>query len=180
MNNEKLKKYLNKKTAIILIAAGIIIILLSEFIPSSSSGTATTKVEEITSAEYVQRLENKLKGIITQIDGAGTCEVMITVSDNGEKTYATEGKSTSNESTDKSGTNEKSEQKSESEKNYVVVDGENGDTLVMVKECLPEITGVLVVCEGGTNSIVENNITNAVSVLLGIPAKDVCVYKKAE
>lgn len=178
MINENIKKYFNKKTAIILIAAGIVIILMSELLPKSTPEKKGGS-EEVTAAEYVDMLEKKVKTIVEAIDGAGKCEVMITATDGGEKTYAAENKDTNNANSEKTGTAEKTEKQSESEKSYVVVDGGNGDSLVLIRETLPNITGVLVVCEGGTSTVIQNNITKAVSVLLGIPAKNICVYKKA-
>jgi len=50
---------------------------------------------------------------------------------------------------------------------------------LLIKEFAPKICGVAVVCEGGADATVSANVTQAVSVLLGIPMKDIFVTKGA-
>ena len=47
----------------------------------------------------------------------------------------------------------------------------------MLRTESPKIQGVVVVCDGGDNSKVKNDVTNAVSALLGINVNHISVLK---
>ncbi len=59
---------------------------------------------------------------------------------------------------------------------YVYLDNSSTKT----KEIQPIIRGVLVVCEGGDDSVVVERITQAVTKALGISAAKVCITKLSE
>ena len=44
-------------------------------------------------------------------------------------------------------------------------------------ENMPEVEGVIVVCEGGDNKILVSDITNAVESILGVPVHKIKVMK---
>ena len=68
------------------------------------------------------------------------------------------------------------EQKSFDSK-YVLVDSDTGDTGILLKTNAPKVKGVIIVCDGGGNPSVVNQITNAVSAALGIGANRISVLK---
>ena len=174
-NDEKLREFIknNKKTALIVVLGitAIIMLALSEILPSrqnksSDSGEATTS----SYADYEAQTEKRLCEIIAQIDGAGKTQVMVSLKTGEEFQYA------ENSSSDrKSGSDANNEVKSENE--YVVIDGEKGDGCVLLKSNAPVVQGVIVVCQGGEDKIVKNNITNAVASLLGISSNSITVLK---
>lgn len=172
---EKLKELIKKekKLAFIIIAGavGITLILLSELLPEESESTQTRLSEE-TSSSYESETEERLTQIISKIDGVGEVSVMVTFSSDGVYEYATNG--TSDEKTQE----DSSEKKQENE--YVVISGVNGDECVLVRSENPEVLGVVVVCTGGDNQTVKNNVTSAVSSLLGVGAKNITVVKMKE
>lgn len=150
----------------LLVAAGIIgiiLILLSEinFNPNS-------KKAEVTStdyASYVNSLNSELSTLISSMDGVGDCRVMITLKNTSEGVYA---KNTENSRNDSS----------YSENNeYVIYDGENGDSPILLKENFPEIEGVAVVCSGGDNVVVREKIIQCVSALFNISSNRISVSK---
>ena len=49
-----------------------------------------------------------------------------------------------------------------------------------VKQIMPVISGVTVICEGGNKNAVKESIISAVSTLLGIGSNKVCVIAKAK
>ncbi len=51
-----------------------------------------------------------------------------------------------------------------------------GDTDVLIYESEGEVSGVMIVCSGGDNIIVRNNILNAVSTALNIDKKIIAIY----
>ena len=128
MNEEKEKRGLFFKAPdrwknLIIIGGllGIALIFLSSYFPSGSggSGSAEETLDKISAQEYTSQLEENLIQIISHIDGAGEAKVMITLKTGVETKYATQEKSSTESSGDKtSGTSEIS---------YITVrDGDNG------------------------------------------------------
>lgn len=156
----------NKKVKIIMIigAVGMILILLSSF-----TGSEYKKAEDNSSSfnysEYTIQLEKKLTDIISNISGVGECKVMITLENSSENVYATDSEYKNNDDT----VNQKDE--------YVIYDSKNGETPVLIKEYLPQVMGVTVVCSGGDNIEIREKIIDAVTALFNISANRVSVSK---
>lgn len=166
----KLKELLisNKKIAFIIIIGlcGIVLICLSEVTNKEAVKTETT-TESIKSneKEYIDNLENKLTDIISSIEDAGQVKVMITLKGSNENVYAV------NE-------NIKNDENSNNYSNsYVIIDNKNTKEGIRIKILEPEIRGVAVVCTGGNNPKVVEQITNAVTTVLGIGSNKVSVSK---
>ncbi len=170
MNNEIIKKLFNKKSAIVLIAAGIVILALSSLLSTPKEDKNQSDSTQISLSEYISDLEERLKKVVENIDGAGKCYVMITLSESGEKIYAKEEKNITNRENEGQ-SNEKYSKDFEQE--YVIVN----NNALFLKEEVPKICGVAIVCEGGENEKVVAKVTQAVSVLLGIQMKDIFVTK---
>ncbi len=135
---------------------------------NSADGNAT-KTTEISQTQYELQLEERLKQIVSQVDGAGKCEVMVTLKSGKENKYAM------NSVIENQSSDGKSQSKSDNE--YVVIDTSSGDSCVILKTEFPEIQGVIIVCQGGENSKVKNDVINAVSALLGIKINHISVLK---
>lgn len=163
---EKLTDFLNsnKKIRILIIIAfiGILLIMLSEMIPSNA--IKTTKTNDIKQS-YTDNLEKNTKRIISSISGVGKCEVMITIKATKETVYA--------QNSDVSSNDGNYSKKYE----YVFYDGSNGDEPVLIKEYMPEIQGVAVVCEGGNNPEVAEAINAAISSLFNISSSKISISK---
>lgn len=166
---EKLK---SEKKLFILVALGLLGILLifgSEFIKSPVK-TETQQQETDTQSDYCDTLEEKLKAVLSKTEGTGRVEVMITLQSSDEKIYATDEK-TNYKSSDSVTERTYDEQ-------YVLSDNNSDDDGgIVLKTNAPEIKGVIVVCDGGDNSAVANQITNAVCASLGIQSNCVSVLK---
>ncbi len=166
--SEKVKSFFDSKSSKtkVIIAVGLIgifLILLSEIDIGSSS--KKTEVTETDYAAYVSGLDSELSNLISSIDGVGNCRVMITLKNTSESVYA---KNTENSENDSSYT-----QNTE----YVIYDGENGDSPILLKENFPEIEGVAVVCSGGDNVAVREKIIQCVSALFNISSNRISVSK---
>ena len=152
------------KTKILIIAGviGIILILLSEVSFNNKKEPEITKADFIS---YVENLDEKLTEIISSIDGVGTCKVMITLKNTTESVYGENKEISSNDS-------------SSSENNeYVIYNGVNGDTPILLKENFPVIEGVAIVCSGGDNVAVKEQIIKCVSALFNISSNRISVSK---
>lgn len=153
---------------LILGIIGVVLIIISEFVTEKPKSQEKEQVQS-SFFDYESDIENRLCDIISQINGAGRVKVMVTLKSGEEKKYAY------NEMFQAKNDENSSDSKTENE--YVVIDGEKGDECVLLKTEFPEIQGVIVVCDGGDNSVIKNEITNAVSALLNISTNNISVIK---
>jgi len=174
MNEEKEKRGLFFKAPdrwknLIIIGGliGIALIFLSSYFPSGSggSGSAEETLDKISAQEYTSQLEENLIQIISHIDGAGEAKVMITLETGVETKYATQEKS----STESSG-------------GCVLLWGRRprgSERALAVTEVQPTVKGVVVVCPGGEEPVVQQRIISAVTTALDISSKRVFVTRLA-
>lgn len=167
---EKITTFLNgdKKRIRIIVAVGLIgmvLILASEMMPDNKKAVNTESTSQQSYSEYTIELENKLISVISAIDGVGECKVMITLQNTSESVYATNYES----KTDDNSSNNKGE--------YVIYDSTIGETPVLIKEYLPQVQGVTVVCSGGDDIVVKEKIIESVTSLFNIPTNRVSVSK---
>ena len=164
---EEIKKKLGEKPAprlLIYSAAAIICVLLLLFL-KNPSGDGDVKIPDIPAddikpetTDYASELEDKLRLIVSEIEGTGKVSVMVTVSGSEEKIYA----------------ENISESDGRSDSETVII----GSKEALLKEIRrPEVTGVLIVCSGGDRAQVKEKVVNAVSTVLNIPTSKVYVTK---
>lgn len=149
--------------------AGIGLILLSEVFPSKAS--TEERATTTGTADYVEQLEQRLNEAVGSIHGVGKCRVMITLENGVEYVYASEEKAGS----DYSSEGDRLSQIDDSESSVILVQTADGYEGLLVTELQPTVKGVLVVCEGGGDREVQARVTEAVTALLNITAKRVCV-----
>lgn len=156
----------SKKIKIIVAVGliGIVLIFASDMLGKDNKKQEVSN-DKISYEEYTDQLESKLKNLITAIDGVGECHVMITLENTTESVYATD--------VEFKNDNDSINQKDE----YVFYDSEKGETPVLIKEYLPKVQGVTVVCTGGDNIAVKEKIIQAVTSLFNIPTNRVSVSK---
>lgn len=171
MDRQKLKELIKNKKNIIVIAVGVIgvfLLFISEFsLPEEKNKKEDTALSS--TASLKKDTENELEKLISSIDGAGKTTVMLTYASEGEQAFAT----------DKSFQQSQSERSTEisGDEKYVLIDSGTGDGGLKIKTFMPEINGVAVVCEGGGDSYVKREITEAVSAVLGIGRERIYVAK---
>lgn len=155
----------NSKTKILIAAGivGILLILLSEVsFPSAKKETEVTKTDY---TAYVNELDDKLNHLISSIDGVGKCEVMITLKSTSENVYA------------KNIQNSQSESSASQNSEYVLYDGKDGDSPILIQENFPEIEGIAIVCSGGDSIAVRERVIQCVSSLFNISTNRISVSK---
>jgi len=142
----------------------ILLIMLSEALPTTAQ-KAEKAENQIDYSDYVKSLESKTQEFISLISGAGRCKVMITLKNSSESVYA-------------KNVEENASQGSNSLKNeYVLYDGQEGETPVLIKQYFPDVQGVAVVCDGADDVMVRENIINSISSLFNIPVNKISVSK---
>lgn len=157
----------SKKIKIIVAVGliGIVLIFASDLLGGSEKKAKNDNEGSISYEEYTEELENKLVQLVSSIDGVGECQVMVTLENTTESVYATDVEIKN----DDSSVNQKDK--------YVIYDSENGETPVLIKEYLPKVQGVTVVCTGGDNTAVKEKIIESVTSLFNIPTNRVSVSK---
>ena len=139
-----------------------------------SAITSLTVCSLAVSAEENPSLKNsavydEITEIIESIDGAGKTKVMITLSETTEYIYATDDKD-NRKQTDSSND-------SNTQNDYVIIEKDNNDTGLLIKTIEPKVRGIAVVCEGGGNISVQNQIYSVVSAVLNINTSRISIAK---
>lgn len=170
---EKIKNLLmkDKKILVLVVLAllAIAFLIVSEF-TGKDELKPESEVSESTEA-YAERIEDKLTHLISSVEGAGETVVMVTLDAGEENIYAKEVK------TDEETNGDKSSNKYEYE--YIVMkNGSSSESGMLLKVIEPDIRGVAVVCDGGDNASVRENIINTVSAVLDIKTNKISVCKK--
>lgn len=167
---EYLKGFINlddKKTKIIVAIGliGLALIFASSIFDGKKENKTSDDYNCVDYEEYAENLEHKLTDIVNSIEGAGECKVMITLENSAENVYATDVET----KTDSNSSNQKDK--------YVFYDSSNGESPVLIKEYLPKVQGVTVLCNGGDNIAVKEKIIQCVTSLFNIPTNRVSVSK---
>lgn len=168
LENALKKLKTEKKLFLIVIIGilGIILIAASELIPRSADKPKTETTVKNEESSYAALLEERLTQIISQIDGVGKVQVLLTLESSAETIYAKDEK-------EEYINNENSTQRSYNG-SYVLT---NDDTGVVLKTSEPKVRGVIIVCEGGDRAIVKKDITDAVTSALSVNSNNVSVLK---
>ena len=131
-----------------------------------ASGGTTAEYDDDTATELERRLEETL----SLIDGAGKVRVMITLKDTGEKVVEKDVSRRDDTGTDGAQNTDLS-QSSVYEKNG------SAEIPYISNELTPQVEGVLVVAQGGGNSMVKQNILQSVMALFPLEAHKITIVK---
>lgn len=172
------KKY---RRVLVFVGLGLIgLIFFSGFFEKNPKKIIETTVVEETSqtiATYTADLEANLEKMISKIKGAGVVQVMVTIEKGVENIYATERKTSKQVTKNKSSDfDTKNQENDNTETTYILLkDSDGGQKAVEVTQIQPVVKGVVVVCDGGGNVQVEQQIIDAVTTALDISSTKVCV-----
>ena len=171
---------------LICVVAGVFLLLLSfPMEKEEQKQEQTKKIESETIGEntelnaYIENLENKLKAVLSNVDGIGEVEVKITAKTSKEKVTLKDtpySRKDTTETDSTGGTRENVE--ISSEENSVMEKAEDGsESPYITKEVQPEIEGVVVIAKGADQKIVETEINEAVVALFDVPSHKIKVMK---
>lgn len=189
--NGKNNRKLTYKILAVLGMAGIVLMLLSNVntpSPQTNGNLLSDHQEEVTAAPYdgaigeEERIEERLKKVLSLVQGVGKVEVDITFEQGVEYVYGLDTSETNSntEERDNTGGIRIIEDTSGSQ-NIVIVRDRNGEERPVVQtEKSPVVKGVLVVAEGAENPKVNAEVTRAVNTVLQVPLYKICVlpYRK--
>lgn len=171
---------------VIIVAVGILLVVIS--IPTKKSQGDITSQNTVSALanndnssanmDYEEYLETKIKKMLSKVDGVGKVEVMVTLKGTSEKILVSENNYSENniDETDSDGGVRKSEEKSQSQ-SYLYSDSGNGSQPYVAQEIKPEVEGVIIIAQGGADSVVATNVTKAIEALLSVPVHKIQVLK---
>lgn len=162
----------NKKTVIITVIGfiGIFLIMFSELGGKEKNESKNESLNtNMSTNEYCEYLESRIESIVSSIDGAGRTKVMITVSETTEYIYA--------ENDKENRKNSDSANDLSNQSDYVIINADDNDTGLLLKTIEPKIRGVAIVCDGGNNEFVQQQIYSAVSAVLNISTSKISISK---
>lgn len=176
------KKYTNLA---LIISTGIILLIgISVFVESEDSNlkidTSISEGKEMASNsidDYSNKLEIKLKQILSEMKGVGDVEVMITLVETTESVPAinkTSNKETTKENDSQGGIRDVIREESTEQ---IVTNGSGGE-MITIKQIKPEIRGVIVAAEGAEDIKIKENVYNAVKTALDLSGNKVEIYVK--
>lgn len=183
----KTSSFLNKllgseRSITIIVICGIIgvglVFISSHFEkPESNEQVPVTEDNDNTFAtDYKQSISEELGNMISSIEGAGKTKIMVTLGGTVRNIYATDTDINDKDSAKKTGENQNTDKQNTEKKKYILVREKDGsEKALSLGQLVPEIKGVLVICEGGDNEQVRERITDAVSAALNITRSHICV-----
>ena len=158
-------KHIDKSQWLILVLTGILLLVIAMPVPGKEeTETADALQTESRQKEGVDALEERLETALGHVAGEKIVEKDTPVTD----------RSTTEEGDDG---NRSSVEKVQEESTVYTQDGNGGRVPYVIEEMEPQIQGILVVAEGGDNSQVVQNITEAVMALFGVEAHKIKVMK---
>lgn len=169
-----------KETMIALVLIGIILAVMAIPLKGEKQGNEEKKQMEVAELQvcqeaYEAKLEQRLEDILSQIEGVGRVKVMITLQASSKEVVEKD------ISTEQSRENETEDLVSQSsiskEENTVYSETDAGNVPYVVQEIYPKIEGVLVVAEGGDNSLVNLAIVEAIEALFDVDAHKIKIVK---
>lgn len=171
---EEIKKFIQKMGLLrlmLVIVCGVLLLFLSypghEAEPDiqSANSTSVQMAETVTLEDYKRAREEELEQLLQKVEGVGQVETMITLKASNEKVML-------KDSVNKGEANE--------EKTVLVENSDRDSSPYIVQEREPEIEGVVIVCQGGYDSVIKREITDAVSALFSIESHKIKIMKSKE
>lgn len=152
------------KYVFLVMLAGVVLLLWPDSKQTIQNGEpAAAGMEEDFS---VEALEEKLEKTLSEIDGAGQVQVMLTVQSGMKRVLAQDGSL------------EQGESSTQRETQTVVISaGSGAQETVLVQQIYPRFQGALVVAAGGGDPSVRLKLTEAVAALTGLGADKISICK---
>lgn len=144
------------KYPILILLAGLALVLLP---PAREEPEAQTA--DVTAP--AESMEQRLEGILSQIAGAGTVQVMLTEEAGRQTLYQTDIQSDDSRRT---------------EDTVLVEDASRTENGLVRQTLEPVYRGAVVLCDGADQSAVRLAIVNAVASVTGLGADRICVLKR--
>lgn len=177
-------KNLNKKQQKNLIRLGLLALLgvalllaggRETALPQEQTPVAQRTADAGQQETAVTALEHRLARTLSQIKGAGTVTVQVTVNDLGRREYARDLQRTERNSSDNGGDSQQQTAEVQETQTVVQQAGNQGGGALLVEETMPELRGVLIVAEGAGQAKVQEQLLQAAATLLQLSTEQIIV-----
>ena len=186
----KEKGNLSGKNQLLLVFLVGLLLLVIAFPTSKKSLVTENRTQDNSSAKntqtslesYEEYLEKRLARALESVDGVGRTEIVITLKSSGQKIVEKDQSSSrqTDSNTGEDGTTNMSDAKSLDDTSIYERQSDGTEIPYVSKELTPEISGVLVVADGGDNAVVVQNITEAIRALFGVEAHKIKIMKRTD
>lgn len=142
----------------------------------ASSSTSTTTSEN--KIETTQDLEEKLKNILSKIQGVGEVEVCINYSESSEviAMYNENSKTSTTQENDTSGGTRTIEE-TDTQKEVIYEENDGQKTPITQKVVQPKIEGAIITAKGANDATTKTNIIQAVEAVTGLATHKIQVFE---
>jgi stage III sporulation protein AG len=162
---------------LVIACIGVLLILAGgEFLGSFFSSAKKVNIEKVGDHRemgFDKEMEEKISHMLSNIEGAGQVDVLITFERSIERVYAYETRTNHSESA--------RDQRLESDKEFKIayhLESDGSKKPVLLKEIHPTPKGVVLIAEGANNPAVSEKLKGAITVLLKIPTHNVQVLPR--
>lgn len=187
-------KLFTKENLIVVILAGVLLLVIcfpiqekeSSILDMDSDNIKKEQAIEtniISNGEVVQgvyraELEQQVRGILSNMEGVGRVEVLLTLQSSEELVVEKDTRIVRDSSEESNEGNTSNSQSVDSEETTVFAQsGSSVNEPYVIKKIQPKVEGVLVIAEGAGRGEVNKNITEAIQVLFGIESHKIKVAK---
>lgn len=176
-------RQMKRDQILLLLLSGVLLLVIAMPSDSASQGTAGESVPVTEAVLPVQaddreRMELQLQELLTQVDGVGEARVMITLRSSGKKIVEKDlEQSQAGEEGNADGQTTSSQSLQSNETTVYQKDSQGNEIPYVSEQETPEITGVLIIAQGGGNASVKQEITEAVMALFGVEAHKIKVMR---
>lgn len=178
-------KKVGVKRLALLIIAGVLLLLSSFGGQENKKEEKKSETKQLEQSEeyqlntYIENMESRLTNVLSQVDGIGKVQVMITAKSTQEKVVLKDvpyKKSTVKEQ-DGSGTTKESTEMTGEEGTVLEKQQDGSENPYITKEIQPEIEGVIVIAQGAEEKRIQAEINDAVVALFSVPSHKIKVMK---
>lgn len=157
------------KYVLLVILAGAVLLLLPplwERGEGEETGAESQTQQKEVEASSADDLEHRLEDALSQIQGVGEADVVLTLKSGPQKILAQDSETSV------------SERGTESSVSAVILSrGSGEEDTIVVQQLSPQYQGALVICSGGDDPEVRLRLVEAVSALTGLGADKISVCK---
>lgn len=155
------------KYVLMVILAGVVLLLLPPLWEKEGAGEEETQApQEVNTEDSAAALERRLEEALSQIQGVGEADVILTLKSGPQKILAQDSETSI------------SERGTEASVSSVLISrGSGEENAIVVQQLSPQYQGALVICSGGDDPEVRLRLVEAVSALTGLGADKISVCK---
>lgn len=175
-----------KEQIFILLLIGVLLLVIAlptketpkEQDPALLSSGSSDGWSDDPAKDWTEYLEQKFQAALSQVDGVGRAEVILTVHSGGRALVEKDEQQQEDHTGEKADSTTDGSSSIQYSENTVYEKDSSGKELPFVSETiLPEITGVLVLAQGAADGEIRTEITEAAMALFGLEAHKIKVMK---